>query len=633
MKKNFFWYAVLAFFGCLLWNIPAAGAENGPFQRRWSFVSESSAVIYWQLAGISQAANSCVEYGKTEDLGRRTKTTGKPRWSHLHSLKNLETGSTYYYRMVILDRESQQEQKSEILHFTTVRKKEAIRIPEQVSGPPYVLDRPGGYYILSRDVTADGTAFEITAAGVTLDLDGHTVVFGNDTREQVYGVRFANPGKGTLCNGRIVQGEKSRDYSAAIASLKRPEPTEVFGIATDVHLKCAYPMHLSNATRARIHHNHLYSRVTELESRHYPGNALLLVYIYGGDIHIHDNLLTEGCHRGIHTRILSRTVRNVEVDHNDVEHHQQYVNGYALIPCPNSDYHHNKVTSTGRGAHLNGEGILFHDNYLDTRGHMHLSDLPARTRPFKHQKIELHGIKLEGRHVKNCKVYNNFVRITQILPRDSEGRGSPEDKIDNGVYLRSTATSLAADRLVDTRQSWERDRWKNYFVKYSPGAAPAKITGNDSTTLFADFESAAAGEYAIYMKWYYVPPTPLNIACYDPNAMNEVYGNEFIGLTHYRQTRHGDYGDSGEWATAIMFISMKQGPAEPGKYSAYIHDNRFVSNDLFLNGSTPVNMTIRLENNTFTLAETPFSTDRQSRFRVVGPALEKEAASGGNVFK
>jgi len=633
MIKNFSWYPAYAFISCLLWVFPAWAADNDSFQRRWSFVSETSAVIYWQLADISTAAAGYVEYGRTKSLGERTKTDGKPRWSHLHRLKNLETGSSYFYRMVIIDKQSQQERKSEILQFTTARKEEAVRIPQQVSGPPYVLDRPGGYYILTGDVTADGTVFEIAAAGVTLDLDGHTVVFGNNTHEQVYGVRFANPGKGTLCNGHIVQGKKSRDYSAAVASLKRPEPTEVFGITTDVHLKCAYPMLLSNAMRARIHHNHFYSRVTELESRHYPGNALLLVYIYGGDIHIHDNLLSEGCHRGIHTRILSRTVRNVEVDHNDIAHHQQYVNGYALIPCENSEFHHNKVTSTGRGAHLNGEGILFHHNYLDTRGHMHLSDLPARTRPFKHQMIELHGIKFEGRYAKNCKVYDNFVRITQLPPSDSDGRGAPEDKMENGVYLHSTAASIDSDRLVDTSRNWEQDRWKNYFVKYSPGLPPARITGNDATTLFADFESATAGEYTIYMKWSYVAPTPLNIACYDPDAMNEVYGNEFIGLTHYRKTRHGDYGDSGEWATAIMFIEMKHGPSEPGRYSAYIHDNRFVSNDLFLNASSPVNMTIRLENNTFILAKTPLVTERDSRFRVVGPALERQVTSEGNVFQ
>ena len=69
------------------------------------------------------------------------------------------------------------------------------------------------------------------------------------------------------------QGARSKEYSAAVESRWRAAPTEVFGISTDVHLKCAYPMKfLGAAADAHIHHNNLYSRVTELESRHYPGN-------------------------------------------------------------------------------------------------------------------------------------------------------------------------------------------------------------------------------------------------------------------------------------------------------------------------------------------------------------------------
>ncbi|MEA2062683.1 MAG: hypothetical protein U9P14_03200, partial [Gemmatimonadota bacterium] len=204
----------------------------------------------------------------------------------------------------------------------------------------------------------------------------------------------------------------------------------------------------------------------------------------------------------------------------------------------------------------------------------------------------------------------------------------------NGVYVRSTASSICNGRLVDAGQDWETDRWKGYRVKYAPGLPPSRITGNSAATLFADFGSADPGEYSIYMKWEYVAPTPLNIACYDPNGMNEVYNNEFIGLTTYEKTRHGDYGDSGEWATAIMFVGMKRGPAEPGKYSVYIHGNRFTSNDLFLNGYEEIDMNIRVEDNTFTLVKTPLVTKRPSRFRsILGPAFINRVKAGGNDFK
>ena len=644
LKKISLIVSVLILTGFLYSKIQAVHVNESPdpkseaFQRTWSYVSETSAVIYWQLADISLSANSFVEYGTTESLGKKTTTTKKPRWAHWHRLNGLDPGEACYYRMVSVDPASNKRTESKIFKINPEKKNDAIRIPGDIIGStPYILDQKDAYYILTEDITAEGTAIEITAEGITLDLDGHTVVFGDNSSEQVYGVRFADPGNTRLCNGHIVQGKKSRDYSAAVVSLDRPVPTEIFGISTDVHLPNAFPLLMTHANAANIHHNSIYSRVTEIECRHYPGNALIRVYTYGGDIHIHDNLVTEGCHWGINVRIKSRSAKNIEIDHNDIQHHQQYVNGYALAPSPGALVHHNKITSSGRGVHLTGDGTQFYNNYIDTKGHQQLSDLPARTRPFHHRLIELHGIKFEGRSAKNCKIYNNFVRITQYLPVDSDGVGEPEDKMDNGVYIRSTASSIEKERLVDTKQDWEKDRWRYYFVKYDPDLPPAKITGNDANTLYGDFKEVSPGEYTIYMIWEYVPPTPLNLACYDPNGMNEIYDNTFTGITNYKEVWDGDYGDTGDWATAIMLIGMDKGPADPGQYSAYVHDNQFFSNDLFINSgyNYKVNMTIRLESNIFTLLKEPFATERGNRIfgDGIGEAFKKEIREGNNVFK
>jgi hypothetical protein len=182
---------------------------------------------------------------------------------------------------------------------------------------------------------------------------------------------------------------------------------------------------------------------------------------------------------------------------------------------------------------------------------------------------------------------------------------------------------------VDDTQNWGTDRWKDYFVKYAPEFPPSKITGNDAATLFAEFRSATASEYTIYMKWEYVPATPLNIACYDPDAMNEVYNNTFIALTEYEKTRHGGYGDSGQWASAIHFVGMDRGPAQQSMYSIFIHDNRFISNDLFVSSDRPVNMTVRIEKNTFTLASDPPPTEGRKAFRNIGGLLQ----DGGGQFE
>ena len=81
-----------------------------------------------------------------------------------------------------------------------------------------------------------------------------------------------------------------------------------------------------------------------------------------------------------------------------------------------------------------------------------------------------------------------------------------------------------------------------------------------------------------------------------------------------------------------MLIGMDKGPAEPGKYSAYIHDNQFFSNDLFFNSGWEVNMTIKLEDNTFTLLREPFVIERDNRIFDVGEAFEKEVRASKNTF-
>ena len=613
--------------------VSSSFADSVNFTRHWTHISETSAAIYWQLSEIESEALSYVEYGVSSPDEHKTATSEKPRWSQFHRLTGLKAGASYKYRMVVVDPATGSESRSEVRSFTTGVAGDIIRIPGDLAGPPYVLDIPGAYYLLTEDVRADGTAFELAADDITLDLDGHTVLFGDDSSERVYGVNFAYGDSLRLLNGRIVQGRRSNTYSAAMVSLDRPQVTEIAGISTDVHLKGAYPLNFTHCTNVHIHHNDIYSRVTELECRHYPGNILLRLYIYDGGINIHDNILTEGCHWGIALRMKSDFSRDIEVHHNDIRHHQQYVNGYAISPCSGADVHHNRISSTGRGIHVTRDGILIHDNWIKTQGHMHLSDLPARTRPFHHRLIELHGIKLEGRRTKNCKIYNNTVQITQHLPKDSGGLGSALDKVANGVYEASTATSGDLGRIVDVSAEWELDRWRNYRVRYSEDHPPALITGNDATTIFADFKcNPGAAAFSIYMPWEYVPPTPLNIACYDPNAMNEVYGNTFTGITHYTKTRHGGYGDTGQWATSIMCIGMSRGASEAGKYPVWVHDNTFRSNDLFMNSGSEINMNIRIEDNTFILLDAPHTVQRENRLRSLGVQLEKRVRAGNNEF-
>jgi len=537
----------------VLWSTHIAGAatnDTGQFQALWTHVAPHSAVVYWRMKDIADEATSYVEYGRTSKYGLKTPTTGEPRWAHFHRLVNLKPGTTIHYRPVLVHKGKTLRGPTRVL--TVPSAQGWTPVPGKLAGPPYVLDE-GGKYLLTKDIVAAGTAITIAAAGVVLDLDGHAVRFGTAAGKQAAGIQISAKGRVAVRNGVIVQGAASAHYSAAIESRWRAFPREISAMTATVHRPNGYPVKfLGDSDGARVHHNVLTSKVTEIESRHYPGNDLVRVDVGksgGGPCQIHDNILTGGCHRGVS---ITGESTGSKIFGNDIRHHAMYVNGYAIsLHAPGIEAYKNRITSTGRGMHLTRPQLLVHDNYLDLRGHATLDDMPAKSRPFKKIMVELHGIKLEGAKVTDAKIYRNFVRIRQPMPA-------------GGVS--------------------------------------------------------------------YVPATPLNVACYAPAAMNEIHDNDIIALTHYRAERFGGYGNSGHWASAIHFVGMTHGKAPAGKYSVYIHDNRFVTNHLFVSSSSPTTQTVRIEKNNFTLTKGPPPVPAKTRFRRVG-TLQRLIEAGGNAVK
>ncbi len=518
------------------------GDVTALFNRVWSYSSATSAIIYWQTDALNKFMKSYVEYGDTSSYGERTEITSADRVIQFHRITGLSTNKIYHYRMVFVTNGGNI--FSEDRTFETSIPSNAILI--ETSGAQ-TLSTDGATYLLTRDITAPGTAIEITGRGIVLDLDGHTVTFGTASTSQVFGIYVRGGGTIIVKNGHVVQGGSAGDYSSAVESRHRADPLEVYGISTEISRPNGYPFRVFGSGRdISIHHNSFYSTVREIESRHYPGNDLVRIDS-SVNVKVYDNILTEGTHRGM--RLSSGS--NTEVYYNDIRHHARYVNGYALAVSSEANIHHNSITSMGRGVHLTADNIEFHHNHIDIKGHMTLSDLPANTLPLHERMIELHGVKLEGSSIRNAKIYNNYVRIIQYLP--------------DGV-------------------------------------------------------------------WEYVPATPLNIASYDANAMNEVYDNTFIALTEYSQTRHGGYGDSGEWASAIYLVAMDKGAANSGMYSVYVHNNKFISNDLFVGTGYTFNMTVRIENNIFTLATGYSQTNSSSMFMGLSTSQENLIRDGGNQF-
>src|SRR5262245_27336968 len=85
---------------------------------------------------------------------------------------------------------------------------------------PYVLDQAGATYVLETDVRTSGTAFVVGAAGITLDLNGYTVTYGDSAPLNVSNGGFES---GT---GRDVPGW---DLSGAPAAALAPDTSLLSG--------------------------------------------------------------------------------------------------------------------------------------------------------------------------------------------------------------------------------------------------------------------------------------------------------------------------------------------------------------------------------------------------------------------
>jgi len=74
-----------------------------------------------------------------------------------------------------------------------------------------VLDQPDTEYRLMKDVVADGTAFQIVKNNITLNLNGHTVIYArNPTTSERYGVHLTKQWQFSdivVVNGAILQAE------------------------------------------------------------------------------------------------------------------------------------------------------------------------------------------------------------------------------------------------------------------------------------------------------------------------------------------------------------------------------------------------------------------------------------------
>ena len=345
----------------------------------WVHVSETSACIAWET---SLPAVTHVEYGPTPERQFRTPKPERPFYIHLHYLRDLQSDTQYHYRMVSLDEQGNRV-ASRDMAFTTKRAPDALHVPGDLKGPPYLLNKAEATYTLAKDLVADGTALEIAASGITLDLNGHTVVYHNQTiAKEVFndkwmsyvhkgavGVKNFGQSGFTLLNGIIRQGAgqnigNTESTGFIPVYLRDVGRVRVAGITVDYHSPQNTGLRIRNgADDVEIHHNVFLDRGCNIRNRHGAAvRSLSFLGRSGKDYRVHHNLVKRTRQMGL--------LGAHELNHSEVYVDSWAVNSFALSVWKTAgEAHHNRVFGTGVNVQGFGWGTK------DTRIHHNLIHL------------------------------------------------------------------------------------------------------------------------------------------------------------------------------------------------------------------------------------------------------------------
>ncbi|HUU43140.1 MAG TPA: hypothetical protein VMX57_05140 [Planctomycetota bacterium] len=337
----------------------------------WVHASETSAVVGFET---SLPAKSVVEYGDTDAYGKKTAEPERFFYIHQHYLTGLATGGTVHYRIVAVDeRGNRIVGEDRTLTPTTIAG--AVRLPGGVQASPHVLDKANATYVLTEDLTTPGTAFEVKAPGITLDLDGHTVRYCGR------GLTATRQKGLTLLNGRIIQGTFQEATAAGGKDMRGPNVLlERCGDVTlagmvfehDAPQESCVLFNFANG-HCDVHHNVFVDKGTVITHR---GGAGLTELKCGwdrgdpADFKVHHNLVKRARQNGL------RFAR--QIYHNEIYIDSWSTNSFATGSYTDrDDHHHNRVFATGYNAYgfpWSKTNLNVHHNFV----HMQAIDVSDR---------------------------------------------------------------------------------------------------------------------------------------------------------------------------------------------------------------------------------------------------------------
>ena len=479
----------------------------------WTHVSETSACVGFET---NLPAKTHVEYGETADCGKKTAAPERHFYVHLAYLTGLKPDTTYHYRLVAVDERG----KRVTSKATTIRTKRfaaAIRIPSDMKGPPYILGRKDAVYLLTRDLATPGMAFDVQAEDVTLDLDGHTVVYNTKhwgpvldektgkpagnfwewIRRGQYGVRLQK-GRGLrVLNGTIRQGAGNDEAQRGSIGfnpmyLKGGSKMEIAGVTIDY----AGPQQIGiynhwGGSDSEFHHNVFIDRGTKIINRHGTGSrAMILPGDKIANARVHHNLVKRTRQGGL---------GGSEVYHNEVCMDSWATNSFGIKVNSGGKAYGNRVV--GGGYHVCafgwGSEITGHHNFVHVKAH-----------PFKEKRW--------GEYGQYASV--NAQRLTQY--------GGSKRAMENNLYHDNVfVVSGAGGRQTRGVQVSSDPFVKNYVLRDSI----VKVTGDDAKT----YNGSCIVTQGIHTRTAEMLPVYYRNCTFISNTCNVKFGDGYgVGSNH-----------------------------------------------------------------------------------------------------
>ena len=247
-----------------------------------------------------------IEYGKTSSYGQVTTQSDSYYYRHLLYIKGLEPNTTYHYRIKMQDYDGNLIVSADSAFTTKALTSDIIRIPDDFGNapPPYLLTTSNAKYVLTKDITAPALAVNIRASNVNIDLDGHTVIYDNETpvvtgsgwtdysynESATFGIRIGLWGftNSRIFNGTIKQGAHGGTGFIGIGFnplflyyMGPGSYNEIAGLTIDYYGASVAGMYPGDGF---IHHNVIIDRGSVIDDRHMAIRAISARSGYNNEI-------------------------------------------------------------------------------------------------------------------------------------------------------------------------------------------------------------------------------------------------------------------------------------------------------------------------------------------------------------